>query len=341
MCALELGLFTGRWVQTMQVTPPASVASGQTVLAGALLGTLISPGPLQVVGIAEPLGIGPAALNTALCVAPGQTVTQGEALARLPGRRRRTVVAPCDGTVQGVVEGCLLLRATPQKRPVTAPLAGQVLGLSAVGAVTLQLCGTRVPGAWASGGEATGPLVIGTAAAGELTWQHVRRELAGAILVGGRLSDERTLRRARQFGLAGLVVGGAALMDSQRYAPDLPILATEGLGNLAMSAAVHAALVQLAGQVAHLSADETAGAPWVAIAHDVAGDAPSTAAPVLAVGTRVRLTREPYLAQAGEIVDLPTMARRTALGTLCEGALVALTSGQRVFVPWANVERLS
>jgi hypothetical protein len=342
MCTLEHGLFIGRWVQMSQVTPPADVVSGQMVLAGAPLGTLTLPGPLRLVELAEPLGIGQAALNTALCVAPGQTVAQGEVLASLPGRwRRRTVVAPCAGTVQAVAEGCLLLRATPLTRAVVAPLAGQVLDVSSDGKITLRVSGTRVHCVWASGGQASGPLVMVSAPGDELTWQHVGRQLAGAVLVGGRLRDERAVRRARQFGLAGLVVGSVTPLQSQRCAPGLPILATEGLGDLAMSAAVHAALAELAGQVAHLSAAEDTGAPWMAIAHDMAASAQSAAGPGLAVGARVRLTRAPYLGQSGEIVDIPTAARRTALGTLCEGALVALSSGQRVFVPWVNLERIA
>jgi len=342
MRALSKGLLTGNWAWAARVTPPAAVVIGQTAPAGAPLGALAVPGPLHLVDIADRLGMSVAELDAVLCVTPGQVVAQGEVLARQRGwRRRQTVVAPCAGTVQGVAEGCLLLRETALARTVAAPLAGQVAAISADGEVTLQLSGTRIACAWASGSQAQGPLVLATALGDELAWQHVGRQLAGAVLVGGRLADERALHRARQFGLAGLVVGGVSLGLSRRCPANLPVLATEGLGDLAMSAPVHAALARLAGHTAFLSAGEAVHAPWVGIAHDAASCAAKAPPSELAVGVRVRLMRAPYLGQSGEIVDLPAVARRTALGTLCEGALVALTSGERVFAPWANLERLS
>jgi len=311
------------------------VLPGQQIDPMTPLGQKQSPGRLVPVDVAGPLGIDVAMAASTLCVRVGERVAAGSVLAERTGlRRRRTVVAPSSGQVVAMVAGCLLLREDEPESLIYAGLDAQVAKVSD-GAVTLVFSGTRVRCAWASGAQACGALTLATAnGVQELTWPQVGRHLVGAVLVGGWLSDERAVRRARQFGLAGLLVGS---VDAALVSDDwgLPVLATEGLGVTPMASTTFAALAQMVGRSVWLCASGREGSPYAAVAHAVREERGLVP---LAVGARVHLIRAPYLGQVGQIVDLPASARRTALGTLAEGALVALESGQRVFVPWPNLE---
>lgn len=58
----------------------------------------------------------------------------------------------------------------------------------------------------------------------------------------------------------------------------------------------------------------------------------------LRVGMNVRLTRMPYAGQVGQIANLPKSPLLLDNGLRVMCAQVALVSGDRVFVPLANLE---
>ncbi|MEN6478745.1 MAG: hypothetical protein ABFD20_03800 [Anaerolineales bacterium] len=335
---LSMALETGSWSRDVSLPAGVDVEVGQRVGAGTPLGRAPSRGTLLAVDVAGPLGIAPSHVTDVLRVTAGQQVASGTVLAE--GRRslrRRSILAPCNGVLQGTVAGCVLLRQTNVERSEFASLDALVSAVSATGDVTLQFTGTRLWGAWGCGEEIRGPLVMATSEADEeLRWQHVGRHLRGAVLVGGWLRDGRAVQRAQQFGLAGLLVGGVDVALARRTQWPLPILATEGFGPLPMAATSFAALAPLAGYTLLLHPQCDEGRPYAAVAHVVTNRQPR---PTMATaGAHVHLLRAPYLGQVGQVADLPTVARQTALGTREEGALVALPNGQRVFVPWANLE---
>lgn len=66
--------------------------------------------------------------------------------------------------------------------------------------------------------------------------------------------------------------------------------------------------------------------------------APFAAMQPIQVGSRVRLTRAPYLGLVGQVISLPPMPQETWIGTWVDGAEVRLPSGQKVFVPLVNME---
>lgn len=334
---MNRALLVGEWIHVARCSR-ALVSPGESVGADARVGIDVSRGQVLLVDVAAPLGLEPAQVLTAMAVGVGDAVKRGQPLAALKGRlRRRAVLAPSDGVVQGVAAGCVLLRQPGSERPVMAGLAGTVAAVSA-GEVALSCHGTRVAGAWGCGGVGQGALTIANEAAdGELTWQQVGRHLVGAVLVGGWLREERAIMRARQFGVGGLLVGGLAAPLMRQDGWGLPIVVTEGMGVQHMAPSIHAALRRLAGCVALLRGGGAEGEAYAGIVHPLDEETP----PSVAVGARVRLTRRPHLGREGQIVDLPGGVQRTALGTLAPGALVALRSGQRLFVPWENLDLLS
>jgi hypothetical protein len=335
---MSRSLWIGEWTHT-QSCSRSLVSPGEVVSADRCVGISIARGPLILIDVATPLGLAPDDVRRALAVSVGDAVHRDQTLASLRRRyRRRSVRAPDAGLVQGIVGGYLLLRLPDVETQILAGVAGTVSDVTAEGQVKVKCNGTRIHGAWGDGGTGRGPLALTTEGAdGELTWQKVSRHLTGCVLVGGWLGEERAILRARQFGIAGLLVGGIAAPLARHTGWGLPIVATEGVGVPHMAPTFYRAIQQRAGCVVQLQGGCAEGGPMASISHAVSQGAENSA---LAVGAGVRLTRGPYLGYEGRISALPEGLQRTALGGLTEGAQIALPAGQRLFAPWENLEVL-
>ncbi len=327
---------------------PGAIAAtlGQQVSPEDIVARGTLPGRIVVLDLTAELGLPTERVARTLRVHPGQEVAAQALVARRRGWTlvRREVRAPLAGSVLGVEEGCLLLQAAPQELAVRAHLPGQVSAMLERG-VAIRTAGALVQAAWGSGGERSGVLAVMAAAPGDaLTWRQVGRRYRGAILVGGTLSDWRVLLRARQFGLAGLVLG--SLHPNLRplcEQLDLPVLVTEGMGQAPMAEPVFALLRQHHGRQAAIAGAMQATGEGRELIIPLPAVQLSRALVTVRraeVGLRVRLTRSPYLGIVGEIVALPTAPQATEAGSLAEGAEVRLADGRRLFIPWVNLEIL-
>ena len=178
-----------------------------------------------------------------------------------------------------------------------------------------------------------------------LLWSNVTRHNRGDVLASGLIDDEVALFRAAQFGVAGIVAGSmSSALASLCQTLSLRVILTEGLGTMPMAAAAFASLRQHQGRMVILSGGKTTPRtqPELIIPLPEASGTPSLPAVVTSrVGRAVRLTRQPYLGATATVVMVPTQPQHTAAGTLAEGAVVSLPNGQRVFVPWVNMEMFS
>ena len=153
--------------------------------------------------------------------------------------------------------------------------------------------------------------------------------------VGGRLAARGTRYHARPAVWRRRPAGGrlaAPLMRQDGWG--LPIVVTEGMGVQHMAPSIHAALRRLAGCVA----------PCVAAA--------PRARPMPASSTRsTRRRRQAWRWAPARLTRRPIWGARARSSTClaaCNAppctlplALVALRSGQRLFVPWENLDLLS
>lgn len=301
-------------------------------------------GPLCVLDVARELGISARAADRAIRVAPNEQVAL-DALLASSRLGRRQLRAPFAGTVQGIEDGCILLRGEPELLTVSAYIPGQVVEIYPHRGVAIRTYGALVRGIWGAGEETEGPLVVMTEQPDQpLTWEKVGLRYRGTILVGGMIEDPRVLYRASQFRLHGLVVG--SILPSLRPICErlaLPLLITEGMGRIPMAAPLFELLHSCYGRPAVLSGSPNNGSdgPEVIVPLVQADEAmPAVASRVLEVGARVRLTRPPYLGWVGHIVTLPDLPQETAIGTQAEGAEVRLFDGRKLFVPFGNLELL-
>jgi hypothetical protein len=304
-------------------------------------------GQLVVVDIAQALHTDPEKAMRSICVQAGQQVTPDTVLAsRWRGLRRVQARTPHSGEVAGIHEGCLFIQEHPQTLSLRAALPGQVVEVFPGRGVAIRSSGALLRGAWGVGGERAGMLLVPANSPDEpLTWQHVELAHRGAILVGGVLSDHRTLFRARQFRVGGLVFGSIhpnLRPLCERLA--LPVIVTEGMGRIPMASAIFEHLRRCRGRMALIAASPSAtSGPWVEPELVIPfplhpGSTAIALARPVQVGVRVRLTRPPYLGLVAEIAELPPMPQKTSAGALAQGARVRLPDGQRLFVPLVNLE---
>lgn len=323
------------------------VHRGDRVIPSDTVARCSLPGQVRVIDVASALGVDTAKAARQMQVSVGDHLEAGDPLAKasLLSWPRERVMAPFDGKVQDVGDGYIFLRQDPQPHALNAYIPGEVVETYPHRGVSIRTTGAYVRGVWGSGGEGEGILVVsGPNAAEPLTWEQVSLRYRGAILVGGVLQDPRVLFRAQQFRLGGLIVGSiSAGLKTICEGLDLPLVVTEGVGEIPMTESIFHSLQTYHGRPAVISGTPDEEKDAEVIVPLRADEEPSTLAVAshpLAEGTRVRLTRSPYLGQVAEIVSLVESPRETSIGTRAEGAMVELPSGRRVFIPYVNMERL-
>jgi hypothetical protein len=305
------------------------------------------PGQVRVIDVASALGVSTARAARQMQASTGDHVEAGGTLAKSPllDWPREGVTAPFDGTVQDVADGYIFLQEDPRPHALRAYIPGEVVETYPHRGVSVRTTGAYVRGVWGSGEESEGVLVVAVSDPSEpLTWEQVSLRYRGAILVGGMLQDPRVLFRARQFRLGGLVVGSIpAGLRSTCERLDLSLVVTEGVGRIPMAEPIFRMLRIYNGRPAVISGtldDEKGYEVIVPLRTEEEPPALTALSQPLEAGARVRLTRPPYLGLLGEITSLPESPRETSIDIRVEGAMVELSSGRRVFVPYVNMERL-
>ncbi len=315
------------------------VAPGDWVECDDIVARYDRPGPVRVIDAVVDLGIARERLGRALRVSVGQEVEAGQVLAAAGFMGWRTVRSPMAGRVAQIATGRIFVAGPPVTVELQAHLPGQVLRVTPRLAVVIQAAVSRIVGAWGTGGECHGPLVMRSEAASDtLRWIGVDLGCRGKIVVGGQCQDARVLLRAARFRVQGLVVGGLAEHLRPRAAElGLPVMVTDGLGAVPMAAPVFEMVARLEGRVALLSGGREAhapGVPQLCIPLD-AVRGPVNVAPErpLVVGDRVRITRAPHLGATGWVHAFLEEDGENWVK-------VTLDQGQTATVKYRNLERL-
>lgn len=343
------------------------VKSGDAVGPDSVVARAELPGNVQTVNLAARLGVDPARVADMLTRPLGSEVKQGEIVARakaLFGLMKNEAEAPADGTIESVssVTGQLLLRERPIPVEVNAYVRGRIADVMEKEGVVVESRGALVQGIFGVGGETFGKIAIATTRPDEpLEDSHLRDEHRGAVVVGGSHVSHATVLRAKQLGIAAIVVGGfddhdlRALLGRDLGVAitgqedlGLTLVLTEGFGRIAMADRTWELLGASAGKVASVSGATQIRAgvlrPEVFIPGDLAG-APSSAADAggsLEIGSAVRVIRQPWFGRLGRVVELPAELRPLETEALVRVLVVEFgDDGTRATVPRANVERLA
>lgn len=340
------------------------VRNGDAVEADTVVARCELPGNVQTVNLASRLSLDPARTPQALTMPLGSTCRKGDVIARgssLFGLIRTRVPAPADGTLESVssVTGQLILREPPIPVEVNAFVQGVVAETLPGEGVVVETRGAFLQGIFGVGGETFGEIAIAVDSpdavlqASDLTPGH-----RGKVVVGGAYVSHAVLIRAREVGVAAVVVGGFDDQDlRQLLGRDLGVaitgseelgftlVLTEGFGHIRMADRTWKLLGESAGRMASVSGATQirAGVMRPEILIPLPGSAfqgvHETAEQGLETGTQVRVIRQPHFGRIGRVVELPPELRPLESEARVRVLVVEFEgTGERATVPRANVE---
>ncbi len=338
------------------------VVVGQKVKAANVVARTELPGKVNLINLANLLGLMPDELAPTLTVELGGAIAKGQIIAESRsffGLFKSVATSPIDGTLESVsaVTGSAVLREAPIPVEVTAYVDGRVVEIIPDEGVIIESGAALIQGIFGLAGEVTAPLVIVAKSPDQvLEASHLLAAHAGKIVVGGGRATLAALRRAIELKVAGVVCGGFAYQDVKELLGydvgvavtgneplGTTLVVTEGFGDIAMARTTYDLLVGLDGKRASINGATQIRAgvirPEVVVPHAADADEAHRNGVVhgLELGAPVRCIRAPYFGRIGTVsglpVDLHTMPSETKVRVL-----EVDFSGTKVVIPRANVE---
>lgn len=342
------------------------VEVGETVEPGTVVARTELPGNVQIVNLASKLSIDPAKTMDALLQPVGARVAADEPIAfakGLFGFGRTEAKAPCAGVIESVspVTGQLVLREPPIPVEVTAYVSGRVARVLEGEGVVVETRGAFLQGIFGVGGEASGPIAVPVNTPdAELQPADLGAEHRGRVIVGGAYVSYDTLLRARDIGVAAVIVGGFDDGDLKRLlGRDLGVaitgaeqlgfslVLTEGFGRIPMAQRTWKILKQHVGREASVSGATQirAGVMRPEVVIPLGDDVPERAEESgggLEIGAMVRVIREPWFGRIGRVAALPAELAALETEALVRVLEIEFADDRECrIVPRANVERIA
>jgi len=345
------------------------VRVGDQVAARDVVAQTLLPGPITPVNVANLLSIPPGDLPAAMLVKPGDAVSAGQLLARskgIFGWLKKECPSPAAGVVESVsgVTGQVMLRGDPLPVKMHAFLTGKVVEVVAGEGATVEAEGSLIQGIFGIGGEAFGPICLACQKPDQnLTAEAITAKMRGGVVIGGGRVTADALARGVAAGVSAIVTGGIDDQDLRDFLGydlgvattgsekvGLTLIITEGFGEIAMAGRTFELLAARAGCEAAVNGATQIRAgvlrpelviPWNGQAR--ADESLETGASagngqVLSPGVSVRIIRDPYFGIIGTVASLPEKPQVLGSGSKARVLEVQLPSGEKVFVPRANIE---
>lgn len=340
------------------------VRNGDAVEADTVVARCELPGNVQTVNLASKLSLDPVRVPQALTVPLGSTCRKGDVIAEgrsLFGLVRNRVVAPADGTLESVssVTGQLILREPPIPVEVDAFVQGVVAQTLPDEGVVVETRGAFLQGIFGVGGETFGEIAVAASSPdAALSAEDLQPGHRGKVVVGGAYVPYDVLMRAKEIGVAAVVVGGFDDHDlRQLLGRDLGVaitgsedlgftlVLTEGFGHIRMAERTWNLLGQNAGRKASVSGATQIRAgvmrPEILIPQEKTTfqGAAEAMEHGLEIGTQVRIIRQPHFGRIGRVVELPPELRPLESEARVRVLLVEFEDEtERATIPRANVE---
>ncbi|MGH7255894.1 MAG: hypothetical protein ACREI3_08965 [Nitrospirales bacterium] len=344
------------------------VKVGDRPKAEAVVARAQLPGKVHVLNVANQLGVSADEVTDYLVKREGEPLAVDDVIAEskpLITWFKTVIRSPLTGTVESVstVTGQVQLREPPRLLDLLAYVDGRIIEVHPNQGVTIEASCTMVQGIFGIGGETWGELVMGVKTPDDpLTPNHLAPAMAGKIVVGGAFLNMDTMAKARQIGVAGLVVGGVhdkdlrevlgydlgvAITGTERVGFTLVI--TEGFGSIPMAARTFQLLARHAGQRASMSGATQIRAgvirPELLIPRGRGGagegasdDSPAAERSGIQLGDQVRIIRDPLFGRIGRVVGLPPGLQAIETESQVRVIEVDFGNGVTAVIPRANVE---
>ncbi|MEX2315381.1 MAG: hypothetical protein WD628_06645, partial [Thermomicrobiales bacterium] len=269
------------------------VRVGDQITPETIVARSISAERPTVLFVASELGVPNNTISRYLTKKVGSKFEQGDTIARTRrGLRTVSFPAPAAGTLTSVDEskGTVVFSVSSGQNQLRALVSGEVERVVPERGATIRSTGSRLFGIIGFGGEAVGPIVIGSDRGDrEVTPEQVKDAWKGSVVVCGMTVGVPALNKLRQVGVSGIIVGSLAEADVRRFlasasgggearaasfwgsrhpespfaasAADAPfvIVATEGFGRLPMAELVFNFLRDHTGETASIQAATSVG----------------------------------------------------------------------------------
>nr|MBN1229495.1 hypothetical protein [Anaerolineae bacterium] len=340
-------------IRRIQKIPRRSIPRvlvGQTVKATEILAVTEVVSKHRVVNVAERLGINPRKVEASLVKREGELVEQGEPIAVRGGfLRKRRVGAPISGRIVRVESGQMLIEGERITIEVKAPVPGRIVDIVQDEYILLETTGAQIQIAWGHGELTWGTLkVLDEEPSMKTDSERFNIDHRGAIVAIGSPLTPEFLKSAADIRVKGVIASSmnASLIPLAKEM-EFPVGITQGFGQLAMSERILSLLKNYNGREIAIdmgdSADWRKRRPEIIIPlTSLQQSAPDDrlAGGKLRIGYHVRILQLPHLGEIGIIMELPAEERRLETGLWAAGALVELGSGEKDFIPVANLEYL-
>jgi hypothetical protein len=258
------------------------------------------------------------------------------------------------------VTGQVLLREPPRVLDVLGYIDGVVVETLPRQGVVVETTCSLVQGIFGIGGETSGELVAAvTSPDEELTAGHLTPAMKGKIVVGGSFLSAEAMTKARELGVAGLVVGGihdkdlrallgydlgVAITGTEQVG--FTLILTEGFGTIPMADKTFKLLSAHTGEKASVSGATQIRAgvirPEIIIPRK-AGTPGISGTTLLQregirIGDPVRIIRDPLFGKIGQVSALPSDLQKIPTESEVRVLEVQFGDGSKAVIPRANIE---
>jgi len=321
------------------------------------------PGKVYPVNLANQLSIAPDEIKDYLVKREGDQIQKDEILAEnkpLIKWFKTEIKSPVTGTIESLstVTGQVLLREPPRILDVLAYVDGTIVEMIPQQGVVVEASCSLVQGIFGIGGEVWGEIVMGVQSPNEsLMPAHLVPGMKGKIVIGGSFLSSETMMKAKEIGVAGLVIGGIHDKDLRALLGyDLGVaitggeqvgftlILTEGFGTIPMAAKTFRLLSSHAGQKASISGATQIRAgvirPEIIIPQSRAGMTTDSEAQRegIRLGDPVRIIRDPLFGKIGEVSALPPDLTKIPTESEVRVLEVTFADGSRAVIPRTNIE---
>jgi hypothetical protein len=339
------------------------VSAGQLVRSYQPVARAELPGKVYPINLANQLSIAPDEIKDFLVKKEGDFVQKDEILAEnkpLINWFRTEIKSPITGTIESLstVTGQVLLREPPRILDLLAYIDGTVVDVIPQQGVVVEVACSLVQGIFGIGGEAWGEIVVAVQSPDEpLSPLHLNPDMKGKIIVGGSFLSSETMARAKEVGVAGLVVGGihdkdlrsllgydlgVAITGTEQVG--FTLILTEGFGAIPMASKTFSLLSVHTGRQTSISGATQirAGVIRPEIIIPLVGSGARSLLQAqhegIRLGDQVRIIRDPLFGKIGEVSALPSDLIKIPTESEVRVLEVTFSDGTRAVIPRTNIE---
>lgn len=339
------------------------VSTGDRVRSDQAVARAELPGKVYPVNLANQLSIAPDEIKDYLVKKEGDLVQKDEILAEnkpLIKWFKTEIRSPITGTIESLsmVTGQVLLREPPRILDLLAYIDGAVVETIPQQGVVVEAACSLVQGIFGIGGEIWGEIAVAVESPdAPLLPAHLTADMKGKIVVGGSFLSAETMAKAKELGVAGLVIGGihdkdlrallgydlgVAITGTEQVG--FTLILTEGFGTIPMASKTFNLLSAHAGQKASISGATQIRAgvirPEIIIpqAATTVNAAAQSQRAGIRLGDPIRVIRDPLFGRIGEVSALPSDLTKIPTESEVRVLEVKFADGARAVIPRTNIE---